>query len=91
MYIPRRIDAELLAWKKSPSRKPLLVRGARQVGKSTAIRNLAKDFAYFIEINFDEQTMYKDLFARTTGTHELTEHLEIITQTEIIEGQTLIS
>jgi predicted AAA+ superfamily ATPase len=68
----------------------LLVRGARQVGKSTAIRNLAKDFAYFIEINFEEQTMYQDLFARTPGIHELIEQLAIITQTEIIEGQTLI-
>jgi len=90
MYIPRRIDAELLAWKKSQTRKPLLVRGARQVGKSTAIRNLAKDFAYFIEINFEEQPMYQDLFARTPGIHELIEQLAIITQTEIIEGQTLI-
>ena len=90
MYIPRRIDAELIAWKKSQTRKPLLIRGARQVGKSTAVRNLAKDFAYFIEINFDEQPMYQDLFAHTPDIHEIIEQLAIITQTEIIEGQTLV-
>jgi predicted AAA+ superfamily ATPase len=56
MYIQRKIDVELLAWQKSLSRKPLLIRGARQVGKSTAERNLSKQFEYFIEINFDEQS-----------------------------------
>ena len=33
-YLARNIDAELLKWKESPRRKPLIVRGARQVGKS---------------------------------------------------------
>ena len=39
MYIERKIDIELLEWKDATSKKPLLIRGARQVGKSTAIRN----------------------------------------------------
>lgn len=39
-YLTRNIDAELLRWKESPRRKPLLVRGARQVGKPWAIRHL---------------------------------------------------
>ena len=90
MYIPRRIDAELIAWKKSQTRKPLLIRGARQVGKSTAVRNLAKDFAYFIEINFDEQPEYQNLFANTSDINDFLEQLAIITQTPIIEGKTLI-
>jgi hypothetical protein len=54
MYIERKIDVELVEWMRKPSRKPLLVRGARQVGKSTAIRNFSKHFDHFIEINFDE-------------------------------------
>lgn len=90
MYIERKIDQALLDWKASPSRKPLLIRGARQVGKSTAVRNLAKRFDYFIEINFDEQPEYLNLFANTSDLHDLIEQLALITQTEIIEGKTLL-
>lgn len=43
-YLFRKIDDQLIAWSKESKRKPLLVRGARQVGKSWAIRNLAKNF-----------------------------------------------
>ncbi len=39
-YFNRHIDKELLAWKDEPRRKPLLIRGARQVGKSSAVREL---------------------------------------------------
>jgi hypothetical protein len=90
MYIERKIDIELLAWQRSLSRKPLLIRGARQVGKSTAVRNLSKQFDNFIEINFDEQPEYENLFANTSDINDLIEQLAIITQTPIIEGKTLI-
>ncbi len=90
MYIKRHIDNELLAWKKSASRKPLLIRGARQVGKSSAVRNLAKHFDHFIEINFDEQPEYQHLFANTSDMDNLLEQLSVLTQTKIIEGKTLI-
>ena len=40
MYIQRSIDQQLLEWKQSSVHKPLLLRGARQVGKSSAIRHL---------------------------------------------------
>jgi len=90
MYIERKIDTELMEWFRTPSRKPLLVRGARQVGKSTAIRNFSKHFDYFIEINFDEQTLYQQLFEKTSDVHDVLEQLSIIAQTEIIEGKTLL-
>jgi predicted AAA+ superfamily ATPase len=90
MYIQRKIDDVLLTWQWSSSRKPLLIRGARQVGKSTAVRNLSKQFDYFIEINFDEQPEYQNLFANTSDIGDLIEQLAIITQTEIIEGRTLV-
>ena len=44
MYIQRTIDKYLLEWKNAPTHKPLLLRGARQVGKSSAIRQLGKAF-----------------------------------------------
>lgn len=90
MYLQRKIDDVLLAWQRSSSRKPLLIRGARQVGKSTAVRNLSKQFDYFIEINFEEQPEYQRLFANTSDINDLVEQLAIITQTEIIEGRTLV-
>lgn len=90
MYIERSIDKELLAWKRDPDRKPLLLRGARQVGKSTAVKNLATHFDYFIEINFDEQPAYKSLFEQVSDLDDFIEQLALLTQTEIIEGKTLL-
>ncbi len=47
-------------------RKPLMLRGARQVGKSSAVRQLARHFEYFVEINFDEHPSYQKLFESYT-------------------------
>lgn len=90
MYIERTIDRELLEWCQSPNRKPLLVRGARQVGKSTAIRNLANQFQFFIEINFDAEPRFYDLFKDYSSIDDLLDQLSLITNTEIVEGKTLI-
>ena len=43
-YITRQIDKALIAWKNNPRHKPLLLRGARQVGKSSSVRHLGKQF-----------------------------------------------
>jgi predicted AAA+ superfamily ATPase len=52
-YYKRNIDKKLMEWKASQRRKPLLIRGARQVGKSSAVRHLGKEFKYFVEINLE--------------------------------------
>lgn len=49
----RMIDFHLLSWKTSQFRKPLLLRGARQVGKTVAARTLGTHFQHFIEINLE--------------------------------------
>ncbi len=90
MYIQRTIDTDLIEWKNSQHRKPLLIRGARQVGKSTAVRNLAKEFKSFIEINFDEEPLIRTLFEKVHSIDELLEQLAIIHQIQIIEGETLL-
>ncbi len=41
-YFKRKIDEQLLAWKNSRNRKPLLLRGARQIGKSSSVRNYSR-------------------------------------------------
>jgi len=90
MYIERLIDRDLLEWSTATSRKPLLIRGARQVGKSTAVRHLAEKFEFFIEINFDEQPQYASLFKENISIDETIEQLSLITNTNIIEGKTLL-
>ena len=61
-YFKRHIDEKLREWKEDPRRKPLLIRGARQVGKSTAVRELGKTFKYFLEINLEKQPDFRKLF-----------------------------
>ena len=48
MYLNRKIDSTLVEWKNDPRHKPLLMRGARQVGKTTAVRRLAESFETFV-------------------------------------------
>lgn len=62
IYYKRIVDVKLLEWKDSERRKPLLIRGARQVGKSSAVRELGRSFKYFIEINLEKQPALKNLF-----------------------------
>ena len=63
-YFKRHIDEHLLSWKDSPRRKPLLIRGSRQVGKSTAVRELGKQFRYFVEINLEKQPDLLQMFPK---------------------------
>lgn len=67
-YYKRHIDEKLLQWKEAPRRKPLLIRGARQVGKSTAVRELGKKFRYFVEINLEKQPDLRQLFPENIDT-----------------------
>jgi uncharacterized protein len=90
MYIARKIDEELLNWKQDSSGKPLLIRGARQVGKSTAVRHLAESFDYFLEINFEEQRQVHKLFDGNLEPKELCSNLSILFNVPIVAGKTLL-
>lgn len=52
-YFKRNILDPLLLWKQSPRRKPLVLRGARQVGKTVTIRMLAQTYPAFVELNME--------------------------------------
>ena len=54
--ISRIAHKSLKEWKESPSRKPLLIRGARQVGKTTLVREFAKEFDHFVELNLERES-----------------------------------
>lgn len=89
-YLVRNIDAELLKWKESPRRKPLLVRGARQVGKSCAIRHLGETFKHYLEINLEEERDLSRLFEEITDVHELSQRLGAVHNVRVIPGETLL-
>ena len=58
----RKMDSYLLEWKQSPIKKPLIVKGARQIGKTYSIRKFGRTYNSFIEINFIDNPEYKDIF-----------------------------
>ena len=90
MYIERPIDALLLEWKNSRTHKPLLLRGARQVGKSWAVEHLGETFDYFIEVNFEKQPGMLEVFEKIHDVHELTNSLSMFYNTPVIPGKTLL-
>jgi predicted AAA+ superfamily ATPase len=90
MYLERTIDKELLIWSATSQRKPLLLRGARQVGKSSVVKNLSKQFEFFVEINFDENPRYRSVFKDGFDPIEICEQLSILKNTPIIAGKTLL-
>jgi hypothetical protein len=89
-YFPRTIDNELLVWSQSSDRKTLLLRGARQVGKSSAVNNLANSFKYFVEVNFDDKKEVHTFFEQSLSPQDICEQLALIYRTPIIPGETLL-
>ncbi|MDR1170704.1 MAG: ATP-binding protein [Prevotellaceae bacterium] len=91
-YLKRNIDRDLSAWKQAVKHKPLLLRGARQVGKSSSVRELGKQFDYFLEINFEEKES-KDaatLFERSSSPKRICDELSLMYNTPVIPGRTLL-
>lgn len=61
--LKRKIDKYLTDWKNRPDRKPLIIKGARQIGKTRSVEWFAgQNYASVIEINFIEQKKYRDIF-----------------------------
>jgi len=91
-YLKRNIDKILIDWSQTlpPDRKPLLLRGARQVGKSSAIRQLGKRFKHFVEINFDENKEVGNFFDSFLTPQDICDQLALYYHTPIIPGETLL-
>lgn len=90
MYKERIIDAALFEWSKRTTHKPLLLRGARQVGKSTAVRHLGEQFDTFIEINFDKQKTFHSLFEGDLDVHTIASQIANLTGKPVEPGKTLL-
>ena len=88
----RKIDEFLVKWKNSKDKMPLIVRGARQIGKTYAIENFAKkNYKQIIEINFVLQKEYKTIFDNGFEVDTIINNISIINnQFEFVPGETLI-
>lgn len=70
--LKRKIDDFLIEWKNSKNKLPLIVKGARQIGKTNAIRNFGQNYyETFIEINFVLEPEFKSIFKRTFNVDEI--------------------
>ena len=90
--LKRKIDSFLIEWKKNTNKKPLIVKGARQIGKTDAIRNFGKNnYKSVIEINFVLQKQYKNIFDEGFEVNTIIKNISLINPNlEFITGNTLI-
>ena len=86
----RDVEEYLDTWKNEEHRYPLLVRGARQVGKSYSIVRFGKsEFGNMVEVNFEQKPEYKTCFD-TLEPRTIIESLSILSRSEIVPGKTLL-
>jgi len=87
----RKVDGMFKAWKGSPKRKSLVIFGARQVGKTYSVREFAKSFDHFLEINFETDKNAGEIFEGEITTDALISKLRLRYENITIEpGKTLI-
>lgn len=89
-YFKRKIDVELEFWASSKDRKPLLLRGARQVGKTSAVKHLGEKFKYFVEVDFNERHDVHYLFQGSYSPQEICQMLSVLLRIPIVAGETLL-
>jgi Predicted ATPase (AAA+ superfamily) len=89
-YFPRLIDDVLVAWSKDKKHKPLLLRGARQVGKSSAVKHLAGQFDHFVEVNFERQPQIREFFTGDLDVKLIASKLSAYYGIPVLPGKTLL-
>lgn len=90
MYKERKIDVALREWSQRSTHKTLLLRGARQVGKTFAVRHLGERFESFVEINFDKQKSFHALFNGDLDAHVIAAQIANLTGKVVQQGKTLL-
>ena len=92
MYLKRKVDDFLAAWKADENRKPLIVKGSRQVGKTESILHFA--FAHYesvIEINFVRDEKYKGIIVDGYEAADIIKNISLLDPSKrFIPGKTLI-
>jgi hypothetical protein len=92
LYLKRRIDSFLSGWEKSENKKPLIIKGPRQVGKTESIRRFSsKNYENVLEINFVEEPKYKMITVDGYKTDDIIKNISLLDPSKrFIAGKTLI-
>ena len=85
----RLLYLNLIEWYKSSTRTPLLLRGARQVGKTHIVRELGKIFKHYVEINFEKNPELAKIFDHDLDPTRISRELSIALNVIIDPGNTL--
>ena len=87
----RKISKQLIAWKDNPKRMPLIVNGARQVGKTYILKEFgAQFFKQVVYINLETNLLANSYFDTDITPLRIVQFLETLTNTRIIAGETLV-
>ncbi len=90
MSFYRNLNEELNKWSQGNHRLPLIIKGARQVGKTHLIREFSKNFPNFHEFNFQKSNILCEGFSRTNDPKKLIEYLEVVSEKKINLSSDLI-
>lgn len=86
----RTVYKELKSWKESGARKVLMIRGARQVGKTWLVRQLGKEFPDYLEVNLDLDPQAREIFAISQEPKRICQLLEAYYGRPVKPGETLL-
>lgn len=91
MEIRRDIIDSFKQWKEDPKRKPILLKGARQIGKTWAMEAFGREaFEYYAKFDFDRQPELKSVFQTSKSPERILKELSLYTDIPIVAGKTLI-
>lgn len=91
IYLKRNAIQVLINWKFSDERKPMVLKGARQVGKTWLMKEFGKNYYdSYVYFNFDEEDELKSIFETNKNPHRIIELLSMISGEKILPGKTLI-
>ena len=91
ILLKRNAIQELADWKSSDERKPMVLKGARQVGKTWLMKEFGKNYyESYVYFNFDEEEELKSIFATNKNPYRIIDLLSMIAGKKIQAGETLI-
>lgn len=91
IYLKRNAIQDLIKWKSSEERKPMVLKGARQVGKTWLMKEFGQNYYdSFVYFNFDEEDELKSIFETNKNPHRIVELLSLIAGEKILPGKSLI-
>lgn len=89
--LKRKIISQLEEWKNNHFHEALLIKGARQVGKTTTVREFARaNYTHFVEINFEKDPQAKEAFSGSRDAQTIISRLTLMGYGPFIQGKTLV-